>query len=424
MESLIDKLFSRTSNLDYVSKNIKKISKEEEVAKIFNAINTFSSISELRFVGGCIRKVINKEEIDDIDLATNLTPTQVCEALNKNNIKYYETGIEHGTITAVINDKSFEITTLRKDISTDGRHAEVEFSDDWKEDASRRDFSINAIYSDQEGNLFDPFNGRKDILEGNINFIGSVEKRIKEDYLRIVRYIRFFLNYSKKKHDPKTLKNIKINLDGISNLSSERLLNELKKILKSNGFKNVSRDKESLELLSLIFPQLIRINSFEKLNSISEEIYQKSDFIFLLSVMIINETDNVDYFLYKFNLSKKDQKRIKILDNFYKDKITKNTFKEKNLIKILYFQGRQSILDILNYKIITTKKIDPNLIELKRQFENKELPTFPIDTKNLMQEYDLVEGKTLGKKLKQLEEFWVNNNFQINKEQVDVIIKA
>ena len=424
MESLIDKLFSRTSNLDYVSKNIKKISKEEEVAKIFNAINTFSSISELRFVGGCIRKVINKEEIDDIDLATNLTPTQVCEALNKNNIKYYETGIEHGTITAVINDKSFEITTLRKDISTDGRHAVVEFSDDWKEDASRRDFSINAIYSDQEGNLFDPFNGRKDILEGNINFIGSVEKRIKEDYLRIVRYIRFFLNYSKKKHDPKTLKNIKINLDGISNLSSERLLNELKKILKSNGFKNVSRDKESLELLSLIFPQLIRINSFEKLNSISEEIYQKSDFIFLLSVMIINETDNVDYFLYKFNLSKKDQKRIKILDNFYKDKITKNTFKEKNLIKILYFQGRQAILDILNYKIITTKKIDPNLIELKRQFENKELPTFPIDTKNLMQEYDLVEGKTLGKKLKQLEEFWVNNNFQINKEQVDVIIKA
>ena len=424
MESLIDKLFSRTSNLDYVSKNIKKISKEEEVAKIFNAINTFSSISELRFVGGCIRKVINKEEIDDIDLATNLTPTQVCEALNKNNIKYYETGIEHGTITAVINDKSFEITTLRKDISTDGRHAEVEFSDDWKEDASRRDFSINAIYSDQEGNLFDPFNGRKDILEGNINFIGSVEKRIKEDYLRIVRYIRFFLNYSKKKHDPKTLKNIKINLDGISNLSSERLLNELKKILKSNGFKNVSRDKESLELLSLIFPQLIRINSFEKLNSISEEIYQKSDFIFLLSVMIINETDNVDYFLYKFNLSKKDQKRITILDNFYKDKITKNTFKEKNLIKILYFQGRQAILDILNYKIITTKKIDPNLIELKRQFENKELPTFPIDTKNLMQEYDLVEGKTLGKKLKQLEEFWVNNNFQINKEQVDVIIKA
>ena len=424
MESLIDKLFSRTSNLDYVSKKIKEISKEEEVVKIFNAINTFSSLSEVRFVGGCIRKVINKEEIDDIDLATNLTPTQVCEALNKNNIKYYETGIEHGTITAVINDKSFEITTLRKDISTDGRHAEVEFSDDWKEDASRRDFSINAIYSDQEGNLFDPFNGRKDILEGNINFIGSVEKRIKEDYLRIVRYIRFFLNYSKKKHDPKTLKNIKINLDGISNLSSERLLNELKKILKSNGFKNVSRDKESLELLSLIFPQLIRINSFEKLNSISEEIYQKSDFIFLLSVMIINETDNVDYFLYKFNLSKKDQKRIKILDNFYKDKITKNTFKEKNLIKILYFQGRQAILDILNYKIITTKKIDPNLIELKRQFENKELPTFPIDTKNLMQEYDLVEGKTLGKKLKQLEEFWVNNNFQINKEQVDVIIKA
>ena len=423
MESLIDKFFSRTSNLDYVTQNIKKISIDTEVDKLFNAINSYSDESELRYVGGCIRKIINKEKIDDIDLATNLTPVDVSQALKKNNINFYETGIEHGTITAVINNQKFEITSLRKDVVTDGRHAKIEFSKDWKEDASRRDFSINSIYSDKEGNLFDPYEGRKDILAGKIKFIGDAEKRIKEDYLRIVRYVRFFLKYSKNKHDPRILKKIKINLEGIKNLSSERLLDELRKIIRSNGLEHISKDKESGELLRLIFPQILKMNSFEKLNEISKKIYLEADFSFLLAVMIIDKTDNADYFMYKFNISKKDQKRIKYLDNFYKSKVNKNTFTEKNLVKKLYFDGKESVLDILNFKILTNKKIDQKIIDLKNMLENKDLPKFPIETKNLMQEYDLVEGKTLGKKLKLLEEFWVNNDFNISKDQINRIIR-
>jgi len=423
MESLIDKFFSRTSNLDYVTQNIKKISIDTEVDKLFNAINSYSDESELRYVGGCIRKIINKEKIDDIDLATNLTPVDVSQALKKNNINFYETGIEHGTITAVINNQKFEITSLRKDVVTDGRHAKIEFSKDWKEDASRRDFSINSIYSDKEGNLFDPYEGRKDILAGKIKFIGDAEKRIKEDYLRIVRYVRFFLKYSKNKHDPRILKKIKINLEGIKNLSSERLLDELRKIIRSNGLEHISKDKESGELLRLIFPQILKMNSFEKLNEISKKIYLEADFSFLLAVMIIDKTDNADYFMYKFNISKKDQKRIKYLDNFYKSKVNKNTFTEKNLVKKLYFDGKESVLDILNFKILTNKKIDQKIIDLKNMLKNKDLPKFPIETKNLMQEYDLVEGKTLGKKLKLLEEFWVNNDFNISKDQINRIIR-
>jgi poly(A) polymerase len=423
MESLIDKFFSRTSNLDYVTQNIKKISIDTEVDKLFNAINSYSDESELRYVGGCIRKIINKEKVDDIDLATNLTPADVSQALKKNNINFYETGIEHGTITAVINNQKFEITSLRKDVVTDGRHAKIEFSKDWKEDASRRDFSINSIYSDKEGNLFDPYEGRKDILAGKIKFIGDAEKRIKEDYLRIVRYVRFFLKYSKNKHDPRILKKIKINLEGIKNLSSERLLDELRKIIRSNGLEHISKDKESRELLRLIFPQILKMNSFEKLNEISKKIYLEADFSFLLAVMIIDKTDNADYFMYKFNISKKDQKRIKYLDNFYKSKVNKNTFTEKNLVKKLYFDGKESVLDILNFKILTNKKIDQKIIDLKNMLENKDLPKFPIETKNLMQEYDLVEGKTLGKKLKLLEEFWVNNEFNISKDQINRIIR-
>ena len=229
MKNFLDKFFSRSKNLDHISQNLKNITLKTPANKIFEAINNFSEKSEIRYVGGCVRKVINKEIVDDIDLATNLTPQEVCEALKKKQISYYETGIEHGTVTAIIDEHKFEITSLRKDVSTDGRHAEVEFSLDWQEDASRRDFTINSIYADSDGNLFDPFDGKKDLEDGYINFIGNVEKRIQEDYLRILRYLRFFLNYSKHKHNPEIIKNIKKNIDGISNISSERLIDELKK---------------------------------------------------------------------------------------------------------------------------------------------------------------------------------------------------
>ena len=161
MIKFLDKFLTRTNNLDYIVQGFKELLKHTPVKKIFNSINQFSSNSEIRYVGGCVRKIIQKEKVDDIDLATNLNPQQVCKALHNNNISFYETGIKHGTITAVIDDYKFEITSLREDIDTDGRHAEVKFSTDWKKDASRRDFTINSIYSDAEGNLFDPFNGKE-----------------------------------------------------------------------------------------------------------------------------------------------------------------------------------------------------------------------------------------------------------------------
>ncbi len=232
MNNLLDKIFFRSQNLNHINLGFKNIKKETEVSKIFEAIHSYTSNSEIRYVGGCVRKIINKERYDDIDLAVNLNPKEVCEALTIKDIKYYESGIEHGTITALINDIKFEITSLRKDVDTDGRHAKVEFSDSWKDDASRRDFTINSIYADIEGSLFDPFDGKKDLENGKVNFIGDIEVRIKEDYLRVLRYISNFLNYSKAKHNPQLLHIIKKNLSGVSGISSERLLDEFKKILK------------------------------------------------------------------------------------------------------------------------------------------------------------------------------------------------
>ena len=424
MDNFLDKIFFRSRNLDYISQNLINLTTQTPAKKIFEALNTYSESSEVRYVGGCVRKVIKKETVDDIDLATNLVPNEVCDALKKQNINFYETGIQHGTITAIIDDHKYEITSLRKDVSTDGRHAKVEFSSDWKEDAARRDFSINSIYSDKDGNLFDPYNGKKDLENGNINFIGDSENRIKEDYLRILRYVRFFINYSNQSHDLNIIKKIKKNIGGVSKLSSERLLDEFKKLTRSNAFLKIFNDKISLELIEIIFPQLKNLENFKKLNSHAIDNLAKVDFIFLLSLLIVDGSDNTDYFLYKFNISKKDQKRLKSIDFFYKENVSIKNFNEKNFNKIFYYNGKQTVIDIINYKLFTSSKVEKKLLKLLETYKDKVIPTLPIDASTLMTKYNIAEGKMLGNKLKLIEEIWVQNSFQISEKQIQKIIKS
>ena len=423
MINLFSKIFKSRDSKNYFFKDFENLNKKTNIEKIFRSISNFSEKSEIRYVGGSIRKIINKEKIDDIDLATNITPVKVCEILKKNNISFYESGIAHGTITAKVNDYKFEITTLRKDISTDGRHAEVEFSNDWYEDASRRDFTFNAIYADLHGNLYDPFNGKKDLESGNVKFIGSPEKRIKEDYLRILRYVRFFLNYSKVDHNESLKKIIKQNINGISKVSPDRLLDELKKIVLSDGFAKLTKDKFCQEIIALVFPQLINLGIFKNINDYSKKLIEKKDFIFLISLMIIDDTDNSEYFIYKYNISNEDKKRIRFLSNIYSKNLDKSIFKEKNLWKILYYNGKDYLIDLINFKIFQNKKLGNNLLKLKTFFNNQEIPKLEIKAKTLIEKFNYKEGKQLGEKLKEIEEFWIENSFKISDEELKKIIK-
>ena len=187
MKNILTKIFSSKNDLSSKEVSFLEITKTTRVSDLFKVISNYNDLSEIRYVGGCVRKILNNEKFDDIDLATNLKPDEVKECLKNNNIDFFETGIDHGTITARIGEKNFEITSLRKDVSTDGRRAVVEFTNEWTQDALRRDFTINSIYADKEGNLFDPNDGVKDLENGKIEFIGDPEKRVKEDYLRILR---------------------------------------------------------------------------------------------------------------------------------------------------------------------------------------------------------------------------------------------
>lgn len=184
-----------------------------------------------RVVGGYVRDFLLRKKTNDIDVATTATPDQVKELFEKENCRVIPTGLAHGTVTVVKRKIHYEITTLRKDVKTDGRHAEVSFDSSWEEDAARRDFTFNALYLDSDGEVYDYYNGISDLKSRTVRFIGNPEERIKEDYLRILRYFRFSAQLDFWSHDRSTLDAIRNNADKISTLSKERIKKEMEKIL-------------------------------------------------------------------------------------------------------------------------------------------------------------------------------------------------
>ncbi len=421
MKALLKKIFQNKKISSDKDLKFLDLKNNKGVNKIFNAINNYNETSEIRYVGGCVRKILNDEKTDDIDLATNLTPDQVKQCLDKNQIKFFETGIQHGTITAVIDDQNFEITTLRKDVKTDGRHAVVEYTTNWKEDSLRRDFSINSIYSDLDGNLYDPNFGHKDLNVGIIKFIGDPETRIKEDYLRIIRYLRFYTEYSKIDHEINIIKIIKKNIEGLGKISKERQFNELKKILQLDNFLKLFKNKISCELFSLIFPQLKNLKKLSKLSKPLEKILKNKSLYFVISFLVIDETDNSDYFVYKYNLPNELKDKINFLKNNLLNKDSNKIFNKKELQKIFYYKGKSSTIDLIDFNLLYFKQ-SKKLLELKTYFEKLDKPEFPIKAQLLINDYGLKEGRELGQKLKNLEMKWIENNFNLSKKDMEKVL--
>ena len=374
-----------------------------------------------RFVGGCVRKYLTNEKIDDIDIATILTTDQIKERFKDTNLKVIDTGVKHGTVTIVSENHKVELTTLRKDIKTDGRHAEVEYTNSWQEDSERRDFTINAIYMDINGKLYDPQMGTVDLKNKNIKFIGDPQKRIEEDYLRIVRFIRFKIMYDIAV-EPTTSDAIKQNLDGIQKISKERILIELLKILSLKNFLTINQSSNLREIFSMIFPEFLYLNRLERLKKIYQ--YSEVNIDILLAVMLIDEKENHEYFIHKYNASNKTKETLeKFNKNLIKLKNDKEFF-EKNLIKNVYFNGKNHLvaLNLINFSINSKVKINDFTKTLNKILKIK-IPIFPIDGENLKQK-GMQEGQTLGIVLKTLEKEWINNNFKISDERVEEIIKV
>ncbi|MFO1069395.1 MAG: CCA tRNA nucleotidyltransferase [Geminicoccaceae bacterium] len=237
-----------------------------------------------RFVGGCVRDTLLDPALDpsDLDLATAEPPERSMALLRDAGIHVVPTGIEHGTVTAHIGRHGFEITTLRRDVATFGRHAEVAFSDDFVEDAARRDFTINAMSCDGEGRLYDPFGGHADLLAGRVRFVGEAVRRIREDYLRILRWFRFLARFGRGEPDAEALAACAGEADGIAILSGERVQKELLALLRLTGAPAAVALMQTTGVLSWILPQPAEAAALARLADVG----QTGDAILGLAAML------------------------------------------------------------------------------------------------------------------------------------------
>ena len=399
-------------------KSTKFLENIKEAVIIFSCLNKIGKEDEVKFVGGCVRRSFCGENINDIDLATSLEPDEVKRRLIENNIKVIDTGISHGTVTAILNQKKFEITTLRKDVSTDGRHARVQFTSSWELDASRRDFTINAIYADIYGRIFDPLNGISDLQNGKIKFIGLAKERIQEDYLRILRYFRFFIQYSKIDYDSDTIQSIKQNINGLNKISNERIFDELKKILILKNVDNLFSNNLSREIILNIFPQFKYYERLDKIKILNQKLRDKYDGYLILALLIIDHSNNYEYFCHKYKSSNKIKNRFENISINFENLKNKKFYSEENIRKLIYLTSKDNVLDLLLFSLCINKKIEILSIEKLIDYVSIcEIPKFPISG-DYLKKHGYETGQTLGKKLKSLEEKWIENNFVMNEKLV------
>ena len=398
------------------------ILEQNDVAQVFDLFETYQKNS-IFVVGGAIRDALLNREITDIDFATPLEPKTITEILNKENIKFIDVGINHGTVTAIINERKFEITTFRNDIFTDGRHAQVSFSNSLEEDALRRDFTINAMYLDKSGNLIDPTDGKKDLENRVVRFIGNPDERIKEDYLRILRYFRFLALFGDISPDAEVMKTIKANLDKLSVVSKERQWNELKSILSLTAPNNAISAMSEIGLLDDYFNGIGINDAFVNLIEIESKISFSIDPILRLSTLIENSLDKANTIIKKLPLSKSESTDLLKLCTLNKKVVSYMSMKEVRYL--LYLLGRDGFQKqiLVTWAKDANNKNEVNWRSLYEVAQSWEKPSFALTAKDVIN-MGISQGPMVGDILKEVEDWWAENDFIDDKFSLIERLKA
>lgn len=259
-----------------------------ETQKVMSAL--LENGGDARFVGGCIRNALSNRDVIDIDIATPLKPEEVIERLKAHKIACVPIGLKHGTVTAIIDGHPFEITTLRRDVATFGRHADVQFTDSWKTDAARRDFTFNAIFATVEGDLYDPFGGIEDLRNGIVRFVGDPATRIEEDVLRILRFFRFYAHFGRSAPDPAAIKACAAAAGSIARLSAERIRQEVLKLLESGHCAATWQLMSECGVTTHFLPEATNIPALERLISLEARMHEEHPFPLRRLAAVLNVT--------------------------------------------------------------------------------------------------------------------------------------
>lgn len=397
--------------------DINKIVKDKKIFKLFRAVENHGGV--LRFVGGAVRNTLRGIESSDLDLATDLNPDELVEACMEHGIKTVPIGIKFGTVGVIINGKVLEVTSLRKDIKSDGRHSEVVFTTDWEIDASRRDLTINAVYADEKGNVFDYYNGISDLENGIVRFIGNPNVRIKEDYLRILRFFRFYADFGKGEIDKKSLQACKDNHNGLKQLSGERIRDELSKILLSSQAAKVTKIMAENGILDNILPEVKYFENMDFIIKLCDKYNLEPNWLRRLFICFNPDKILAESLANRLKLSKKD-KSLFVSLSVNKTSLEQLTDK-KSLSVLIYVHGKDFCSNKLILEMAQRNQDIDNLPELLRFIEEADVPSFPIKGRDLIA-LGLKENSQIGITLKKLETDWINSGFSLSRE--DLLKKA
>ena len=358
-----------------------------------------------RFVGGCVRNTLMSRPVDDIDIATQLKPEETLAALEAANIKAIPTGIEHGTVTAVMDGEPFEITSLRRDVETDGRRAVVAFTEDWAEDAQRRDFRMNALYAAPNGEVFDPVGGGyDDALAGRVIFIGDADARLREDYLRILRFFRFNAWYGAE-IDVDGLAACARQKQGLEKIARERIWKELKKLLAAPTPRRAVQAMDEAGVLDEILPEHHGLDVLHDLELTEQLTGVQPDSMLRLQALLPRSAPAVQQTQAALRLSNEEASR---LTTWAADNLPEPVgMNGRELRATLYWHGKQAVVD----RAMLAGADIRDLLAAVRAWHP---PDFPIGGEDALAIG--LKGKAIGAALSRVARIWVDSDFDLDRE--------
>jgi tRNA nucleotidyltransferase/poly(A) polymerase len=389
--------------------------KEPSLKTVLTALDGESRAT--RIVGGAVRDALLDRPVTDADLATVFLPPEVIARAETAGLKAVPTGIDHGTVTVIAEGRPFEVTTLRRDIETDGRRAVVNFTKDWKKDAARRDFTMNALYCDIGGEVLDPLGGLADLQAGHVRFIGDAEDRIREDYLRILRFFRFFAWYGAGRPDAEGLKACAKLKVGLAALSAERVWAELKRLLSAPDPTRALLWMRKTEVLQKILPESWGIDAIPRLIAAERAEGWEPDALLRLEAILPPHRARIDGLIERLRLSRAEAGRLLA---WAAAPDIDSTMSEPNLAQVLYRTGAQAVQDRIRHALAReleqeTPDAAARLRRMARYAETWRRPSFPVTGRDLVAK-GMEPGPQLGKRLRELEERWVESGFALDRE--------
>jgi tRNA nucleotidyltransferase (CCA-adding enzyme) len=370
---------------------------------------------DIRIVGGAVRDVAKNVIPKDVDLCTDAFPDEAIQIYKDNGIRFEPTGIDHGTITVVFGDEVYEITSLRFDTETDGRHAKVTFTRDWHEDLARRDLTINAMAIDFDGNIYDPFDGYNDLKNGIVKFVGDPEERIQEDYLRILRYFRFAGRYAANIRDTESFDAIKKHAHGLKNISRERVWQEVKKIMSASSYFIVYQDMATAGVLEYSdLPPLDEVSfvTFQKCRTSIDVIHRLPSFINGAVVLsaLMKDAKEVEAYGRKLKMSTDDMKLMKLAFELRQQRELYGIDRSIKFMSSLYYLKGVSKDSLYE----ASKAVSNMMVSVARGLDDQIV--FPVSGDDLIAK-GFKPGKQLGDVINKLKQMWFDE-FHDNESQM------